>query len=243
MKVELQLHACFYAESKEQGCDIDFKISNDDYLMEKVIGAEFAIYKRNQPNKERSYTAYIMHKVDERQSRLLDAKTLNMTEQGWQTFNIDAMDAQLQGPNNELAIQIAVKVGGAFLPCHSVKSMFVLKAQEETHTAMENFPPIVTAFTTTVGSVLHCKMFPRECRSLQLSAEPVLQQTGMQNRLKRDSARHNYALTVLDQRKGWKEVGCVNASFNGQTISRHHCYRGGRVKMFCALEEGGYLVP
>ena len=229
--------------SKEQGCDIHFKISIDDHLMEKVIGAEFAIYKRNQTNKKHSYTVYIIHKVDEIQSQILNAKTVSMSEQGWQVFNIDAVAAQLQGPNTELTVQIAVKVGGIFFSCQSVKSMFVLKAQEETYTAMENLNPAVTVFTTTLGSVLHCKMFPKECKSLQLSAEPVLQKMGTQNRLKRDSVRHNYALALLDQRKAWKEVGCVNASFNGQSISPHHCYHGGRVKMFCALEEGRYLVP
>ena len=237
------MHACFYAVSKEQSCDIDFKISIDNHLMEKVIGAEIAIYKRNQTSKEHSYTVYIMHKVGEIQSQILDAKTVSMSEQGWQIFNIDAVAAQLQGPNNELTVQIAVKVGGTFFPCQSVKSMFVLKAQEETHTVMKNLTPAVTVFTTMVGSVLHCKMFPKECKSLQSSADPVQQKIGTQNRLKRDSVRHNYVLALLDQRKAWKEVGCVNASFNGQSISPHHCYHGGRVKMFCALEEGRYLVP
>ena len=209
--------------------------------MEKAIGAELAIYKQIRTSSEHAYTVYIVHKVGGERSRILDTKTISWSRKGWQAFNIDTVATQWREPKAEFTVQVAVDFDGIFLSCQSVKSLFVLNKREDSRTVPDRFAPVVTAFSTTVGSFLYCKVFPTECGSLQPSVEPaalgpVL--TDVERRHRRDIS--DYVLQIFFERRGWKEANCVNVSFNGHPVSPHHCNTR-QTKTFSALEEGRAL--
>jgi len=227
-----------------QGCDINFEIPIGD-LMERAIGAELAIYKQNQTSSKHNYTVYIVHKASEEHRQILDTKTISMSKRGWQVFNIDTAAAQWQGPKAEFTVQVSLDFDGAFLPCKTVKSLFVLNVKEDSHTILDGFAPVVTAFTTTVGSLLYCKVFPMDCMSVQPSTEPAPVKpmlTDVERKHRRDTNYvHDYVLQIFIQRRRWKDANCVNMSFNGQPVSPHHCNTR-QMKTFCALEEGKTLI-